>query len=321
MKTPHHTHATVGNAAYSAIVPVIVVLAVLLFFLASMFVIVEAGHVGVVKRLGAVQPEALDEGLHFKRPFMDTVEQIDIRLMPTNAKSTAASRDLQTVSTEVNVTYSINGLLAPQMYQRIGDTRKVAAALVEPAIQESVKAVTAKYTAEELVTKRAEVKVAIQSAIEEFIAKTLADKDVQNGVTLANVAITDFVFSAEFNKAIESKVKAEQEALRAKNEYMMRVTQAEASEAEVKLAADAKAYSTQVESEARAKAIELEAAALRDNPAIISLRAIERWDGAVPQISGTGAVPFIDLEAFTKAEVEPNGEAAPTSSAAPTFLR
>ncbi len=322
MKTPRHTHSASGNAAYSAIVPIIVVLAVLLFFLAGMFVIVQAGHVGVVKRLGAVQMDALDEGLHFKRPFVDTVEQIDIRLMPTNAKSTAASRDLQTVSTEVNVTYSVNGELAPAMFQRIGDTRKVAAALVEPAIQESVKAVTAQYTAEELVTKRAEVKVAIQTAIEEFIEKTLADKDVQNGVTLANVAITDFVFSVEFNKAIESKVKAEQEALRAKNEKLMRVTQAEAKEAEVKLAADAAAYSTQVESEARAKAIELEAAALRDNPSIISLRAIERWDGAVPQISGTGAVPFIDLEAFTKADPKsPATAGSPTPATAPTFRR
>ncbi len=316
MKKPHHSQA--GNAAYSAIVPIIVVLAFVLFLISGAFVVVEAGHVGVVKRLGAVQDNALPEGFHVKRPFVDVVEQIDIRLMPTNAKSTAASRDLQTVSTEVNVTYSVNGELAPLMFQRIGDTRKVAAALVEPAIQESVKAVTAQYTAEELVTKRAEVKVAIQTAIEEFIAKTLADKDIQNGVTLANVAITDFVFSEEFNKAIESKVKAEQEALRAKNEYMMRVTQAEASEAEVKLSADAKAYSTQVESEARANAIKIEAAALRDNPAIIELRAIERWDGALPKISGSGAVPFLNIDSMT--EEEP-AAAAPKPTQSSSFLR
>ncbi len=315
MKKPHHSLA--GNAAYSAIVPIIVVLAFLLFIVAGAFVVVQAGHVGVVKRLGAVQPNSLPEGLHFKRPFMDDIEQIDIRLMPTNAKSTAASRDLQTVSTEVNVTYSVNGELAPLMFQRIGDTRKVSAALVEPAIQESVKAVTAKYTAEELVTKRAEVKNAIQAAIEEFIAKTLADKDIQNGVTLANVAITDFVFSEEFNKAIESKVKAEQEALRAKNEKLMRVTQAEASEAEVKLAADARAYSTKVESEARAEAIRIEAAALRDNPAIIELRSVEAWDGALPKISGSGAVPFLNIDSM--GTDEPASQPKPTQSS--SFLR
>jgi regulator of protease activity HflC (stomatin/prohibitin superfamily) len=315
MKKLHLTSR--GNAAYSAIVPIIVALAFLLFLVSGMFVVVQAGHVGVVKRFGAVQTNALPEGLHFKRPFVDVVEQIDIRLMPTNAKSTAASKDLQTVSTEVNVTYSVNGELAPLMFQRIGDTRKVAAALVEPAIQESVKAVTAQYTAEELVTKRAQVKIAIQTAIEEFIGKTLSEKDIANGVRLANVAITDFVFSVEFNKAIESKVKAEQEALRAKNEFLMRVTQAEASEAEVKLAADAKAYSTQVESEARANAIKIEAAALRDNPAIIELRGIERWDGALPKFSGSSAVPFLNLDSMTEETTAAATESTPSN----TFLQ
>ncbi len=190
---------------------------------------------------------------------------------------------------------------------------------MEPAIQESVKAVTAQYTAEELVTKRAEVKIAIQGAIEEFIAKTLAEKDIANGVSLANVAITDFVFSAEFNKAIESKVKAEQEALRAKNEKLMRVTQAEAGEAEVKLAADAKAYSTQVESEARANAIKVEAAALRDNPAIIELRAIERWNGALPKISSGGAVPFLNIGSMADEEKPAAPQPKPTQSS--SFLR
>lgn len=289
-----------GNAAYATLIPVVIIIGILLFAVASAFVVVDAGHVGVVKRLGAVQPDALDEGMHFKRPLMDMVEQIDIRLMPTNAKSSAASRDLQTVSTEVNVTYSVNGDLAPAIYQRIGDTRKVAAALVEPAIQESVKAVTAQYTAEELVTKRAEVKLAIQAAIEDFIDKTLAEKDIANGVQLANVAITDFVFSQEFNLAIEAKVKAEQEALRAKNEKLMRVTQAEASAAERKLAADAEAYSTEVQSKARADAIQREAAALRNNPEIIQLRSVEKWDGILPRIQSSGVMPFLNIDSMAQ---------------------
>ena len=157
------------NSALRGLIPVFILLLVIFAALSTVFVIVDAGHVGVVKRLGAVQPKPLAEGFHFKRPFMDAVEQIDIRLMPTNAKATAASRDLQTVSTEVNVAYSLNGELAPLTFQRIGDTAKVSAALVEPAIQESVKAVTAQYTAEELVTKRALVKQAIQAAIEDSL--------------------------------------------------------------------------------------------------------------------------------------------------------
>lgn len=284
-----------ANAAYMALIPVLVVVMIVLFLVSSAFVVVEAGHVGVVKRLGAVQPEPLPEGFHVKRPFVDQVEQIDIRLMPTNAQATAASKDLQTVSTDVNVAYSLTGELAPVVFQRVGTTRMVAAAIVEPAIQESVKAVTAQYTAEELVTKRETVKQAIQLAIETFINNTLKEKDIGPAVRLANVAITDFVFSDEFNKAVEAKVKAEQEAQRAKNEKLMRVTQAEASAEERKLAAGASAYSTEIESEARADAIRREALALRESPEIIQLRAVEKWDGVLPRIQGQGVTPILNL--------------------------
>lgn len=289
------------SSVAKTLVPLAIVLVLGAMLLASLFVIVDAGHVGVVKRLGAVQPDPLPEGFHLKRPFIDQVEQIDIRLMPTHAKATAASRDLQTVSTEVNVAYSLNGALAPITFQRVGNTQKVAAALVEPAIQESVKAVTAKYTAEELVTKREVVKQAIQQAIENFIDQTLKEKEIGNAVQLANVAITDFVFSDEFNRAIEAKVKAEQEALRAKNEKLMRVTQAEATAAERELAADAEAYSTEVESKARAEAIRREAEALRESPEIIRLRAIEKWDGILPRIQGSNVLPFLNLGSFDEA--------------------
>jgi regulator of protease activity HflC (stomatin/prohibitin superfamily) len=89
-----------------------------------------------------------------KKPFIDQVEQVDIRLTASHAQASAASRDLQTVSTQVTTQYSMNGEIAPLTYQRIGNLGKVSVALVEPAIQECVKSVTAKFTAEELVTKR-----------------------------------------------------------------------------------------------------------------------------------------------------------------------
>jgi regulator of protease activity HflC (stomatin/prohibitin superfamily) len=295
------------NALTKALIPLAVLVVIALALLNSMFVVVEAGHVGVVKRLGAVQPEPLGEGLHFKRPFVDQVDQIDMRLLYINAKATAASKDLQTVSAEVNVAFSLNGPLAPLVYQRIGSTAQVAAALVEPAIQESVKAVTAQYTAEELVTKRAVVKQTIQQAITTFIDTTLQEKGIGNAVQLANVAITDFAFSEEFNRAIEAKVKAEQEALRAKNEKIMRVTQAEASAAERQLAADAEAYSTEVQSKARADAIKREAEALRSSPEIIQLRSVEKWDGVLPRIQGSGVLPFLNLGGLNEPDAKPAG--------------
>lgn len=282
------------NFLYPIIIIVIIVLAT------SAFVIVDSGHVGVVRTLGAVQPEPLPEGFHLKKPFMDKVEQIDVRLTKAKSKSQAASKDLQTVATQVTVQYSMTGPVAPITYQRIGKRDVVAATVIEPAIQESVKAVTAQYTAEQLVTKRAEVKQEIQKAIENFINETLVDKDVPTALQIANVAITDFEFSDEFNKAIELKVKAEQEALQALNEKTKRVTQAEAGFQERKLAADGEAYEIEAASKAKADAIAREAKALKDNPQLIQLRLAEKWDGTLPRFTGSEAIPLINLESITK---------------------
>jgi len=140
------------------------------------------------------------------------------------------------------------------------------------------------------------VKLQIQQALEAFLNHTLKEKGVEGAIVIANVAITDFDFSDEFNRAIESKVKVEQQALQAKNEKIMRVTQAEASAAERQLSADAEAYSTTVQSKARAEAIQREAEALKQSPELIKLRTVERWDGVLPKISGGGAVPFVNVD-------------------------
>lgn len=278
--------------------PVIIILVIVLA--TSAFVIVEAGHVGVVVTLGAVQPKPLPEGFHLKKPFMDKIEQTDIRLTKAVSKSVAASKDLQTVETQVSVQYSITGAVAPRTYQRIGTRDVVAATVIGPAIQESVKAVTAQFTAEQLVTRRAEVKQQIQTAIESFIRVTLEDKDVPTALTIANVAITDFEFSDEFNKAIELKVRAEQEALQAVNEKTRRVTQAEAGYQERKLSADGEAYEIEAASKAKADAIAREAKALKNNPQLIQLRLAEKWDGTLPRFTGGESIPLINIDSVMK---------------------
>lgn len=273
----------------------IILLAVVFFIIPSAFVIVDAGHVGVVRRLGAVQELPLKEGFHVKVPFVDTVIQMNVRVVRVSATALSASKDLQTVRTKVTVQGSINGGLAPQIYQKVGNLPAVNSTIIQAAIQESVKAITAQYTAEQLITRRSEVKLQIQKAIQEFIDTTLAKKNIKNGIFIANVAITDFNFSDEFNRAIELKVKAEQEALQAKNEKLRRVTQAEAAAEEKKLAADAAAYEITVASKARADAIQRESQALRNNAALIQLRYAEKWDGQLPKFNGSQAIPFINI--------------------------
>ena len=269
---------------------------ILLFVLFSSFVIVDSGRVGVVRTLGAVQPIALPEGFHIKKPFIDSIEQIDVRLRKAENEAGAASKDLQVVQTRVAVQYSLTADVTPLTFQKIGPRSIVESTLINPAIMESVKAITALYTAEQLVTKRAEVKNNIQRAIEEFINTTLEQKGVSGALSLANVAITDFDFSSEFNRAIEEKVKAEQEALKAKNEKLRRVTQAEAAAAERELAADAEAYQIEAASRARAEAIRREAEALKDNPELIQLRIAEKWNGQLPQVTGEGALPLLNID-------------------------
>ena len=269
---------------------------VVLFVVFSSFVIVDSGRVGVVRTLGAVQPIALPEGFHIKKPFIDSIEQIDVRLRKAENEAGAASKDLQVVQTRVAVQYSLTADVTPLTFQKIGPRSIVESTLINPAIMESVKAITALYTAEQLVTKRAEVKNNIQRAIEEFINTTLEQKGVSGALSLANVAITDFDFSSEFNRAIEEKVKAEQEALKAKNEKLRRVTQAEAAAAERELAADAEAYQIEAASRARAEAIRREAEALKDNPELIQLRIAEKWNGQLPQVTGEGALPLLNID-------------------------
>jgi regulator of protease activity HflC (stomatin/prohibitin superfamily) len=230
---------------------------------------------------------------------------VDIRLTASKEQATAASKDLQTVTTQVTTQFSLNGDLAPQIYQKIGTLPKVSASLVQPAIQECVKSVTAKFTAEELVTKREFVKQQIQEALTNFLNNTLREKDLLNSINIANLAITDFNFSDEFNRAIEAKVKAEQMALQAKNEKLMRVTQAESAAEDRKLGASAEAFSTEVQSKARADAIRREAEALQQSPEIIQLRSIEKWDGVLPRISSGGVVPFLNLDKQLQDAAEP----------------
>lgn len=264
-------------------------------FLTGFWVVVDAGHVGVIKTMGAVNLEEFQPGFHFKKPMMDDVVPIDTRLKSFEVKADSASKDLQNVSTTISVQHSLVGSMAAEAYQSVGDLDRIDVTIVAPAVQESLKATTAKYTAEELVTRRDVVKQQVTDAIKSYIAHTLQEKNLTGTLQVANVAITDFDFSKEFNQSIEAKVRTEQEALKAKNEKQRRITEAEAAAREKELAADATAFQIQKESIARAQAIQREATALAQNPNLVQLRAVEKWDGQLPVYSGGQGTPFISL--------------------------
>jgi prohibitin 2 len=268
-------------------------LAVMIFF--GGFFTVDAGHVGVIKRFGAVQPGIYNPGLHFKWPFLDGVQHVDVRLHSVDSKADAASKDLQVVTVQVSVPYSLEPSMVPAMINTMGTREQFEKSVLANAIQESVKGATAGYTAEQLITMRNESKTKIVQSITSFVNDTLSKKDLSGLAPIANVAISDFDFSREFNQAIESKVKMQQDAARAIVEKEKTVTEAEAKAEQVKLAADAEAHRVTAEANARAHAINTEGQALRNNPNLVQLRIAERWDGVLPRFSG-GQLPFLMMD-------------------------
>jgi regulator of protease activity HflC (stomatin/prohibitin superfamily) len=295
-------------------------------FLSSCTVI-NSGDVGVVKTMGRIHKEEINPGIHFVKPFVDSVTKNTTRLKSFTVKADAASKDLQKVSSEITVQHSAIGTMAAETNEQIGDLDKVDAVVIGPAINESLKAITAHYTAEQLITMRETVKGQVVDAIRAFIKDTLQQKNIDGALAIHNVAITDFDFSDEFNHSIEEKVKAEQDAHRAENEKTRRTTDAEAAQEVKQQIADGEAYYINKVSQARADAIKRETAALALNGQIVDLRAAEKWDGKLPAYSSGENLPFIagnksgsgvaQLPVVSQPPVNVPAQAAPPAEEAP----
>jgi regulator of protease activity HflC (stomatin/prohibitin superfamily) len=246
----------------------VIVGVVAVILVSSSFKVVGAGERGVVfSKFGGVQDRILDEGIRFKIPLIEDIIPVDVKVQKSQTDATAASKDLQTVSSTIALNYHIDPGKVNAVYQDIGLFFKER--MIDPAVQESVKAVTALFTAEELITRRSEVSEKIK---ENMTARLLDFNIIVDGFN-----IIDFSFSRGFNEAIEAKQTAEQQALKAKRDLdRIRI------EAEQKV--------TQAKAEAESQ--RLQRATI--SPIILQLRAIEKWDGKFPQVIG-GAMPFIDI--------------------------
>lgn len=229
-----------------------------------------AGERGVLLRFNAVTGRILGEGLYFRIPVVERVVVMDIKIQKEMAEASAASKDLQTVHSNVAINFHIDPNRVAGIYQEVGVEYKER--IIDPAMQEGVKAITARFTAEELITKREMVK--------DEVKNLLREKLQPRGILVDEFNIVDFGFSSSFNSAIEAKVTAEQQALAAKNKLEQIKFEAEQRVAEAR---------------GKAEAIRVESDALRSNPQILELRALEKWDGVLPQVTGTGGVPFINL--------------------------
>ena len=270
-------------SAAKGIVAAIIILILVGVVATASVKIVDAGHRGVLLHWNAVdltQPP-LEEGLHFVVPFQDEVVNVEVRTLKYASDARSASRDLQTVETTVTVNYHPDKESVHRLYKNLGLDYENR--VIQPAIEETVKQVTANYNAEELITKRPLVKQDIEVAIRERLNQFEVVTDV--------ISITDFEFSPLFAQAIESKVEAEQNALRAEND--LRRIEVEARQTEANAIGLANANIAEAKGEAEAIAIINKA--LAENPNYLDWLKTQAWDGKLPLVVGEGGTPFIQI--------------------------
>lgn len=268
----------------------IVAIAVIVLF--SSFYTVKAGYRGVELTFGKPNMEEASEGLHFKIPLIQTVKKLSVQTQKYEAPVSSASKDLQIVSTTVAVNYHLDPSQVAEVYQGIG--KEYADRIVQPAVQEVVKSVTATFTAEELITKRPEVKALIDEALKIRLG--------ERGLLVETVSLTDFDFSTQFNAAIEAKVTAAQKALKAEQDLeriKIEAQQIEAAAIGQKNADIARAEGANqakiLRAKADAQAIKLIQDELKRSPDYIEYYTLERWTGQLPQVVG-GAIPLVNIQ-------------------------
>jgi regulator of protease activity HflC (stomatin/prohibitin superfamily) len=259
--------------AFAIILPLLIIEGIVW----SSFVIIPAGFRGVVfDKFHGVKPGALGEGFNFIVPWVEEVHFYDTRLQKVEFEATAASKDLQSVSTKVALNFRPHADSVADIHRNVGID--YAEKIIHPAVQEAVKATTARYTAEELITRREDVKKQIHELLQSQMLPAKLD--------LTETYITDFQFSQGFAHAVEAKQIAEQDSFKAKRDLdRIRI------EAEQKVAT----------AQAEARSLSLQRDAITSN--LIELRrieanrlAIEKWDGHLPQtMMGNSSMPMIDL--------------------------
>lgn len=251
------------------LIGIAIFLLIIMIVLIKTVVIVGPGQRGILLEFGRVTGTVFGEGLHFIIPFANSAPVMDVRTQKYETDSTSASKDLQDTHTKVALNYHLSPDNVNEIYQTLGIG--YADKIIAPAIQEVVKASTARFNAEELITQRPIVKEAIEEGLKERLAP--------RGIIIETVSITDFQFSRQFTEAIESKVTAQQLALKAENDLKRIKIEAEQAVERAK---------------GEAEAIRIINEELEKSPKYIEFLATQKWDGKLPLATGNGT-PFIQL--------------------------
>jgi regulator of protease activity HflC (stomatin/prohibitin superfamily) len=262
---------TLKRATKRLLFLVIVFFVVLTLLFGSFFVVQPGEQALVFNSFVGLKETVYGEGLHFKVPFIDSAIKMNIRVQKQQEIVAAASKDLQDVSAEVAVNFQIDKAQIVDIYRRVGKATTgedyMQSQIMNPIIQESVKSITAEYTAEELITKRPAVKNEIDKVIKERLSAY--------NIIVTDISITDFKFSDVFTRAIEEKVVSLQTAL--KEENNLKVVQFQAQQMIEK-------------SRGEAQSIEIINKQLMQSPQYVNYLTIQRWDGKMPLALGSGSL-------------------------------
>ena len=245
---------------------------ILLIAAFSCYFTVGAGQRGVLVTWGSASDMAYSPGIHFKVPFVQDAILMDVTTQKYESDASAASQDLQTVSGKLATNYHLAPDSVPTIYKTLG--MDYAVKVIQPLEQEIVKSVTAKYTAEQLITKREEVRQDIKTVLTEKLAP--------RGIIVEEVSIVNFDFSTSFNQAIEQKVTAEQNALKEQNQLKVVEYQAQQRIA-------------QANGEAEAIKIQAQSVSAQGGADYVKLQAIQKWNGQMPNFVGGSSMPFISI--------------------------
>ena len=242
----------------------------LLIIVFGTFYTIPAGYGGVLMTFGKVEPTPIPAGIHAKIPLIQSVVKMEVRTQKYEADASASSSDLQIVTAKIATNYHLTAQSVPQLYNDIGlgYTERV----IQPIESECVKSITAKFTAEELITKREEVRQEIKTL--------MTDRLQQRGIIVEEISIVNFDFSSEFNDAIEKKVVSQQILL--KNQIDLQTIKVQAEQA-------------QATAQGQAQAIQLINDQLKANPNYIEWLKVQKWDGHLPYVVGS-ATPFLNID-------------------------
>ena len=279
-----------GNFSPFKLVLLIFVVILAVIFLGSSFVVIPAGHTGVALTFGKVEDVVLQEGLHFKVPFVQKIVVVDNRIVKLDVNTEAFSKDLQTIATVVAVNYHVGKENSQTLYKNVG--MGFEEVLITPAVNEVLKAVTAKYTAVELVSSRAEVSMLLDEGLNE--------KMNAYGIFINELNIINWDFSEEYINAVEAKQVAEQNLIKTRTEQEQALVIANTEAQKRVIAAEAEANEIKVLAQANAESNRIITESISE--LLIKYQNVSKWDGKLPTVMSGSDNMLIDIPLTSAAE-------------------